>query len=253
MARKQTPCQKIHSSTARHRRYFADLRALQSKIQAEGDRPQLRTEMTFLKKKLTLTQAEIYRNIDALLNRERGVLLATHSEGTELTPFREGRAWLRTKSGQTYLVNSEGKKLPGFVLAEGDSVVVNFERHRAIIERDGRRYLLSIEGRVLSTEGFEKIQPDYPLYRARREPQRVGLLNTAGEVVTAEWYRAIKRFSRGKALALTQGKQFVFLNEEGRELWDRRFDGAKEFENGLALVAVGSERFYIDETGRRVS
>ena len=248
----QTPCQKINQALTRHRQHFRSLQALQVQISANPEHKSLRREITLLQKKLSLTHTNVYQTLDAALSEKRMSILNSYPEGEEITRFREGRAWLRENTGRTYLLDTQAKKIPGLVLTRSDSVVRNFEHHRAIIARGQEQYLLDSQGRFLHAKGFMDIQPDYPVYRVRLESAEVGLLNTAGERITSEWYGAIKPFRRGKALALTSDKKFVFLDETGRELW-QRFDGAKEFANGKALVAVGTKRFYIDEEGERIT
>lgn len=86
---------------------------------------------------------------------------------------------------------------------------------------------------------------------ARTDSGKSVLLTLNGDIVLPDKYDSISRFNEGIAL-IKEGEDFLFINEDGKEVGEGVFQNAFSFSESLAAVQKDGVWGYIDETGKLV-
>ncbi|SHH96766.1 WG containing repeat-containing protein [Chryseolinea serpens] len=77
---------------------------------------------------------------------------------------------------------------------------------------------------------------------------RIGFINTFGEVVIAPVFRNANTFSEGLCAARKNGL-FGFIDVQGNFVIPPQFDFATQFNEGFAIAFKNGKSFYIDRNG----
>ena len=78
------------------------------------------------------------------------------------------------------------------------------------------------------------------------------LIDTSGNALCAEPWDEMETFTANDLIMVRKGDKYGFINRKGEVAIPLIYDRAQEFGDGLALVKLGEDVFWIDESGTKV-
>ncbi|MEM7575539.1 MAG: WG repeat-containing protein [Bacteroidota bacterium] len=163
----------------------------------------------------------------------------------------QGTLWART-AAQWSLVDTSGSTR--FTLEEADEAF-DFEGQIARVVVEDKVGLVNREGAWVLRPRYPRIDPFQANGRARvrltGNPERYGIIDTNGRLLTTKAYRSIEVFSDGLALVQDQNG-YGFIDASGQEVIACQLGPTRSFSEGLAVFQEFGRCGYIDQQGREV-
>lgn len=78
------------------------------------------------------------------------------------------------------------------------------------------------------------------------------LMDTRGRFLCEKPWDDMEQFPTGELIMVKKNGKYGYINRQGEVVIPPIYDNAQEFSEGLALVKLGEEAFWIDETGAKV-
>jgi hypothetical protein len=167
--------------------------------------------------------------------------------------FSEGLAYVMKDNERGY-IDPSGKmvirldsNIVGYAFSEGLAAVSNDKFKVGFIDKQGNQKI-DFVGDIPSnfSNGFARV--------ADTATGKIGFINKYGVVVIQKIYDEAYNINENRTMAGFYDGDYVMkwamLDEKGLKLTDFRFDHAKSFKNGAAVVMFASRWGYIDSTGQ---
>lgn len=78
------------------------------------------------------------------------------------------------------------------------------------------------------------------------------LIDTSGRLLCTPAWTDMETFTDNALIMVRRGDKYGYINRRGEVVIPLMYDRAQAFGDGLALVKIGEDSFWIDETGRKV-
>lgn len=167
--------------------------------------------------------------------------------------FSEGLAYVM-KDGERGYIDPSGKmvirldsNIVGYAFSEGLAAVSNDKFKVGFIDKQGNQKI-DFVGDIPSNfnNGFARV--------ADTATGKIGFINKYGVVTIQKIYDEAYNINENRTMAGFYDGDYVMkwamLDEKGLKITDFRFDHAKSFKNGAAVVMFDSRWGYIDSTGQ---
>lgn len=166
--------------------------------------------------------------------------------------FSEGLAYVM-KDGERGYIDHSGKmvikldeNIVGYAFSEGMAAVSNDKYKVGFIDKQGNQkidFILDIPSNF--NNGFARV--------ADTATGKIGFINKYGVVAIQKIYDEAYNMNENRTMAGFYDDSYVMkwamLDNKGLQLTDFRFDHAKSFKNGAAVVMFAERWGYIDSTG----
>ena len=167
--------------------------------------------------------------------------------------FSEGLAYVMKEGERGYIDHSGKMVIPlednivGYAFSEGLAAVSNDKYKVGFIDKQGNQkidYVLDIPSNF--SNGLARV--------ADTATGKIGFINKYGVVAIQKIYDEAYNVNENRTMAGFYDGNYVMkwamIDEKGLKLTDFRFDHAKSFKNGAAVVMFASRWGYIDSTGQ---
>lgn len=129
----------------------------------------------------------------------------------------------------------------------------DFYEGRAVVATEKGAGMIGRDGNFILEPGFETVEwYGKDNVASACADGRWELYDRTGKQLTAGGYDWMGECSEGTFL-VRRGNKFGYLNTDGTNLTDMRFDDAYSFRGGTATVKVGTEIYRIDRNGRKTT
>ncbi len=164
-----------------------------------------------------------------------------------VSPFHEGRAAVRFKSGYGF-INTSGD----VVIKPEYSKVGDFHDGRAMVQSGGQCGYIDAAGTLVVPCIYSKCL-DFNDGRAvvYQGYRRGGLIDRSGKVLIEPSVNRLYDFNDGRGLVRGKDRSFIYITEQAR-LYDGSYEDARKFEHGLAFVKIDGRWGVINQKGIEV-
>lgn len=142
--------------------------------------------------------------------------------------------------------------------------VQTFSEGKAVVKLDSNWYILDSTGKVIYPKKSEK--DDSYIFNNRikyiwsyhngvaryTDGEVMSFLNTEGKLASCSLYKLANDFSEGFATIQLANGKYNFTDLQGKLLSKENFDGAGNFNSGLARVLIDEKWGYIDKSAKLV-